>query len=74
LLLRRANRIEEAKAEFFKVLRLNPNHGKAAGNLGLIFMQQGNRTEAEAHLSHAVSVDPEDALARRYLNELARGQ
>ncbi len=71
LVLRRVNRVEDAKAAFLNTLRVNPRHAKAAGNLGIILYQQGHLADAETHLSHALSLDPEDVLARRVLNEIA---
>ena len=72
LMLRRQNQIEAAKTEFQIVLRLNPKHGKAAGNLGWLLLREGNFAEAESQLSYAISLDPDDRVARDGLAEITR--
>ncbi|HEY2952393.1 MAG TPA: molecular chaperone DnaJ, partial [Verrucomicrobiae bacterium] len=49
-------------------LRLNPKDFKAHGNLGSIFLQEGNLAAAVMHFESALRLNPGDALARAGLD------
>jgi len=72
LIYRRQNRLPEAKQEFLTVLRLNANQSKAAGNLGVICLQEGNLSDAQTYFSQALALNPEDDIARQGLDDIAR--
>ena len=57
---------EDAKECYSKVLELNPTHGGAAGNLGLLLQEEGELEEAEMMLRKAVELKPD--FAEAYLN------
>ncbi len=44
-------------------LRFNPDHAKAHGNLGLVYLEGKDLVRAEFHLRQALQRDPKDAIA-----------
>ena len=56
-------RLEEAKTVYQTILELQPQHAAAAINLGTIFYNEKQFTQAEQRYRQAVSADPEYALA-----------
>jgi hypothetical protein len=72
LLLRYTKHLGEARREFETVLRLNPEHYKAHGNLGFICAELGDRKDAELHFRAALAINADDELCRSALDELLR--
>ncbi len=54
------NRLEEAEAEFAKLVDLAPDEAIGYANLGLVYLRMGRYPEAEEHLNEALSVAPDD--------------
>ena len=63
-----------AEREFKNAIRLNPDYQKAYGNLGLIEAEQGKLKEAKETLQRALTLNPDDAIAREALKELREAQ
>ena len=62
---------EDAKECYSKVLELNPTHGGAAGNLGLLLQEEGELEEAEMMLRKSLEFNPQDLNCRiNYANLL----
>jgi tetratricopeptide (TPR) repeat protein len=74
LSLRQHNRLTEARTEFAIATRLNPGWARAWGNLGLVLLDQGDKTAARAAFSRALALDPSDRLAKAYLEESGPGR
>jgi tetratricopeptide (TPR) repeat protein len=54
------NNLEEAEAEFKKLVELAPNEALGYANLGIVYMRMGKYEEAEAQLIRAVEIKPDD--------------
>ncbi len=57
------NKQNEAKEIYLKITQENPKHAKANSNLGFIFLQEGNITQAEKYIKNAVMLDPNNIQA-----------
>lgn len=55
------NRLEEAEAEFAKLVDLAPDEAIGYANLGLVFLRMGRYPEAEQQLNEALSITPDAA-------------
>ena len=55
------NRLEEAEAEFAKLVDLAPNEAMGYANLGLVYLRMGRYPKAEEQLNDALSLTPDDA-------------
>lgn len=55
---------DKAKAEFERVLELNPNHADSHANLGIIHLVKGNKQEALARFQKAIQLNPNDICCR----------
>lgn len=53
------NNLAAAQKTFAFILSENPKHAEAAGNLGFVYMQQGQPTLAYEQLMHSISLDPD---------------
>jgi len=57
--LHRQGRLPEAKLLYEKALTLDPGNVYALNNLGVIYMQEGNYTEAKRRLDNAIGLKPD---------------
>ncbi|HRY14803.1 MAG TPA: DUF2919 family protein [Candidatus Competibacteraceae bacterium] len=73
LALAETGQIEAACHHYRIVLQMNPAHGRAWNNLGIIYQQQGDRVAAQYAFQQALVVAPGLAVARRNLEELVQG-
>ncbi len=74
LAYRVSGRTDEARAEFERTLQLDARHFKAHGNLGVMFAERGALDQAEEHLRAALAINPEDALAREWLQQVVKAK
>ncbi len=70
------NKLEEAEAEFKKLVSLAPEEAIGYANLGLVYLRMGSYEEAEMNLKKALDIIPEDADIRlnlamvyKYMNQ-----
>ena len=54
------NRLEEAEAEFLKLIELAPEEALGYANLGIVYMRMGNYEQSEQQLKKAVEINPDD--------------
>ena len=54
------NKLEEAEAEFKKLIRLAPGEALGYANLGIVYMRMGKYEEAEEQLKKAIEINPDD--------------
>lgn len=65
--LRPRDGYSKAKSAALKALEINPNSSEAHGALGIVkLLLERNWTEAEAEFQQAISLNPENALARTW--------
>jgi Flp pilus assembly protein TadD len=64
-------KVDEAVAEFNKVLKINPKNAEVYYHLGLICEHCNDFNEAREMYSKALTIDGEYKLAREHLNKLA---
>lgn len=57
--LQKMSRLEEARRLYHKALMLDPGHVYALNNLGVIYIQEGNYSEAKKSLEDAIQQKPE---------------
>ncbi|MBT6006891.1 MAG: tetratricopeptide repeat protein, partial [Prolixibacteraceae bacterium] len=81
------NQIEDAEAQFLKLVDLDPDEVLGYANLGIVYLRMGKYQEAEEWLNEAIKMDPNDPdirliLAKVYemanksekaINELEKG-
>ena len=67
------NDFENAKSHYLATLRADPNRATAYNNLGLVFLRQGQISQAIAQFNEALRVKPDDSDAAQNLR-LARAQ
>jgi len=65
----RAGRLDEATAEYDRVLQLDPDSDIAHDDLGDLLMKEGRTDEAIVHYQKAVQLKPHIALTRRNLGD-----
>jgi len=65
-------KLDEAEAEFRKVLAQNPNDADALLNLGTVAALRGNPVQAEQLVKQALAANPDHTLALARLAELRR--
>jgi len=58
------NRLNEAEAEFRKLIELAPKEELGYANLGLVYLRKGDYAGAEAQIKQALRIDPEDPEIR----------
>jgi tetratricopeptide (TPR) repeat protein len=61
------NKLEEAEAEFLKILDLDENEVMAYANLGIVYLRMGEFDKAEEWLFKAIKKQPEDPDVRLIL-------
>ena len=61
------NKLEEAEAEFLKIIDLDENEVMGYANLGIVYLRMGNFEEAENWLFKAIKMRPEDPDVRLIL-------
>ncbi len=61
--------LKGARKELELALREEPENIKIISNLGVLALKAGKREEADAFFRTVLELEPEDALARRYLEE-----
>lgn len=59
--LKRVGKLDEAIAEYYRVIELNPNFAWAYSNLGDAFVKQGNLDEAIFEYRRAININPNSA-------------
>ncbi|MCK4751451.1 MAG: tetratricopeptide repeat protein, partial [Bacteroidales bacterium] len=64
------NKLEEAEAEFFKLIDIAPKEKLGYANLGLVYLRMGRYQEAEERLKQAVEIDPDDPEVRLILAKI----
>ena len=52
------NNLKEAEALYKEILKLNPNHADANNNLGIIFMELGERKKAISCYQKTIEIRP----------------
>jgi hypothetical protein len=70
LLHRTRKRFDDAAGEFRAAIALDATHAKAHGNLGLVLLEKGDLEGAERELQTALTLNPEDAIARETIEEI----
>ena len=68
------NRLQEAEAEFQRLVQMAPGEPLGYANLGLTYLRQGRLTEAETEVRRAIELLPPDADVRLILVEILRSQ
>ena len=61
------NKLEEAEAEFQKIIALDPNEVMGYANLGIVYLRMGSFEKAEEWLQKAIRMQPEDPDVRLIL-------
>ncbi len=61
------NQLEEAEAEFLKLVDLDPKEVLGYANLGIVYLRMGKYQEAEEWLNKAIDIDPKDPDIRLIL-------
>ena len=64
------NQLEDAMAAYNRAIEINPRYARAYANRGDIWRKMGNRDNAVADYRHALSIDPDNNLARAGLKIL----
>ncbi len=58
------NQLDEAEAEFLKLVDLDPKEVLGYANLGVVYLRKGEYQEAEEWLQKAIKMDPKDSDIR----------
>jgi protein O-GlcNAc transferase len=66
--------VEDAKALYHEVLRSDPNHAEACGNLAIIAAQQGDLVSAEALFRQEIRLRPDGAAGYNHLGSVLQQQ
>ncbi len=61
------NKLNEAEAEFLKLIELAPEEAMGYANLGLVYLRQGKHQESIDQLKKAVDIDPQNPDIRLIL-------
>ena len=64
------NKLDEAEAEFLKLITLAPGEAIGYANLGLVYLRMGKYKEAEEQLKKAIKLDPDNPDIRLNLAEV----
>ena len=54
------NRLEEAEAEFLKLIELAPEEALGYANLGIVYMRMGKYEQSEEQIKKALEINPDD--------------
>ncbi len=65
--------LESARANLERALRIEPENVKIIVNLGALAYRQGRILEAEGFFKTAIEFEPDDKIAREWLNKLGSG-
>ena len=58
------NKLEEAEAEFLKLIELAPNEALGYANLGIVYMRQDRLEDAEVQFEKALTLDESNLTNR----------
>jgi Flp pilus assembly protein TadD len=61
---------EESRKSLEQALRLSPEDTKVISNLGILALKRDRREEAKAYFLTVLELEPQDPIARRYLETL----
>ena len=61
------NKLEEAEAEFLKLIDIAPKEKLGYANLGLVYLRMGKYQEAEERIRKAIRIEPKDPDIRLIL-------
>jgi Flp pilus assembly protein TadD len=61
------NQLEEAEAEFLRMIKLDPGEVMGYANLGIVYLRMGNYEQAEEWLQKAIRIEPQDPDVRLIL-------
>lgn len=64
------NQLEDAEAEFLKLVKMAPEEVMAYANLGIVYLRMGDFEESETWLQKAIKMNPEDPEVRLILAKL----
>jgi Flp pilus assembly protein TadD len=64
---------QEAERLLRTATQLDSNYHEAHGRLGILLLELGRYSEAEAELKRAIEIDPTDAVANFYLSRAPGG-
>jgi len=64
------SQLDDAMAAYNMAIDINPRYARAYANRGDIWRKKGNRDNAIADYRHALSIDPDNNLARAGLKIL----
>ncbi len=62
----------QSEARLLEALRLEPENTKIISNLGIVAMKRGKIEEARGFFRTVLEIDPQDAIAARYLENLGK--
>jgi Tfp pilus assembly protein PilF len=54
------NQLDEAEAQFLKLIELLPEDGSGYANLGVVYLRKGDNEQAEKYLLKAIDISPND--------------
>jgi Flp pilus assembly protein TadD len=63
---------EGSRARLSEALRLDPENTKIISNLGILSLRRGQEGEAEGFFRTVLDFDPEDPLAKRFLEKIQK--
>ena len=66
------NDFENAKSHYLATLRADPNRATGYNNLGLVFLRQGQISQAITQFNEALRVKPDDSEPRKIFASRAR--
>ena len=64
------NQLEEAEAEFLKLVEMDPGEVMGFANLGIVYLRMGTFDKSETWLRKAIKMEPEDPDVRLILAKL----
>jgi len=63
--------LTESKKRLGEALRLEPENIKVISNLGIVALKSGHQDEARGFFRTVLELDPQDAIAARYLDMMS---
>ncbi|MBV9564411.1 MAG: tetratricopeptide repeat protein [Bradyrhizobium sp.] len=70
----RKGAVEDAKALYQELLRVDPSHAAACGNLGIIAVQQGDLIRAETLFRREIEFEPANSVGHTHLGLVLQQQ